>query len=358
MLKKAQIPLVILLTLAMLLRVMGTAVAQEPESARPLHARRGMRGEITAISGSALTVAVRDREISVQTNDDTQFHIIGQDGAALADFQVGDAIAGRGQRQDDGAFLATLIVRLPDGEMALGRIAAIGDAFVTLNGRDGQPITLHVTGDTLVAMRGQTFAWGGDPAGQTMLREGMRIAAFGEWGSDDEMDAHTLISARAPRPPRREMVGEINSLDDSSFTMTTLGGDEVTVLTDENTRFRHSDVDAPTLADFVAGDRVVVVGQVTDAGVLARLVAYVPADRLNGRAAIGEITAINENNIEMTTRNGRAITLITNEETQFRVGANGAAALADFAPGDRIAVTGRATDVENNFIAARVAKRG
>jgi len=251
MLKKVRIPLMILLTLAMLLGVMGTAVAQEPESARPLHARRGLRGEITAISGSALTVAVRDREISVQTNDNTQFHIIGQDEAALADFQVGDAITGRGQRQEDGAFLATHIVRLPDGEMALGRIAAVGDDFVTLNGRDDQQITLHVTDDALVAMRGQTFAWGGDPAGQTMLRQGMRIAAFGEWGSDDEMDAHTLVSAR---PPRRGMAGVINSLDESSFTMTTLGGDEVTVLTDENTRFRHPNVNAPTLADFAAGD--------------------------------------------------------------------------------------------------------
>ncbi|MFQ5436089.1 MAG: hypothetical protein ACE5FD_14550, partial [Anaerolineae bacterium] len=216
--KKVRIPLMLLLTLTMLLGAVGAAAAQE--AGRPLHARRGARGQILAIEGSGFTLAVRDREINVQTNEETLFHIIGRENATLADFAVGDAVMGRGTRQDNGVWLATAVIKLPDGEMTAGRIATMGDDFVTLNGRDDQPITLHVTADTLVAMRGQTFAWSGDPAGQTMLRQGMGIAAFGEWTGDSDFAAHTLVSARPPRPPRREMLGEIASIDGNGFTLT------------------------------------------------------------------------------------------------------------------------------------------
>jgi endonuclease YncB( thermonuclease family) len=141
--------------------------------------------------------------------------------------------------------------------------------------------------------------------------------------------------------------------------MTTLQGDTLTVLVNEETRYRMADVENPTLADFAADDEVLVVGQEDEEGTLtARLVNAVPENRPQGRPAAGEITAIDGNEISLTLLRGQDITVLTGEETIFRVGDNNEATLADFAAGDKVAVFGARNEEAGTFLASHVMKRG
>ena len=169
-------------------------------------------------------------------------------------------------------------------------------------------------------------------------------------------DAHTLATQRPQRP--RSSAGVINTIGDDSFTMTTLQGDSLTILVNNDTHYRMRSVENPTLADFAIDDEVLVIGQNGEAETLtARLVIAVPENRPPGRPAAGEINAINGGEISLTLLGGQTITVLTDEDTIFRVGGNNEATLADFSVGDMIAVYGARNEEAGTFLASHVMKR-
>jgi hypothetical protein len=173
-----------------------------------------VRGEISAIDGSTLTLELPQRSIQVITDDETRFHIVGQETAVLSDFNVGDTILARGQRQEEGTMLARLILLQPEGDVVLGRVTAVNEDSVLVNGRDQQTITINVNPDTIVAMIGQELTWDGDPAGKDALREGMLLAAFGTASSDGlSLEAHTSLPN-----DRSDHAAELASLTPSTTT--------------------------------------------------------------------------------------------------------------------------------------------
>ncbi len=356
--KKIRYSLLAALTLVMAFGLIGSAAAQGER--RPLRGRGGLRGSITAIEGSALTLDVRENSVQIITNDETRFHIIGQENADLTDFSVGDTILVRGQRQDDNIMLAALIVRQPDGDVVLGRIAAIEEDGLRLNGRNDQEITVSVTSDTLVALRQQELTWDGDPAGKEALHEGMALAAFGTAVADGtSLDAHTLVVLQPqPRPQRRGRVGTIANISSDSFTLTTPRGEELAVTVTEETRYRLPGVEDPGLVDFTDGDEVLVISQPgEESEAIARIVAAVPENRPQGRPAVGEISAINGDEISLTTLQGDTITVVTDADTIFRIGRDNEASLSDFAPGDKVAVFGTRDEAQGILTATHVMKR-
>ena len=357
--KKIRYSLLAILALVMAFGMIGSAAAQA--EGRPLRGRGGLRGSIIAIEGSALTLEVRENSAQIITNDETRFHIIGQESAGLADFSVGDTILARGQRQDDDAMLAALIVRQPDGDVVLGRIVAIEADGLRLNGRNDQEISVSVSPETLIALRRQELIWDGDPAGKDALREGMTLAAFGAAGDDGtSLDAHTLVVLRAqPQPQRRGRIGTIANISADSFTLTTPQGEELAVTVTEETRYRLPGIEDPGLEDFTDGDEALVIGQPGAEGeAIARIVAAVPENRPQGRPVAGEITAINGNEISLTTLRGEPITVSTNADTIFRIGRDNEAALSDFTAGDKVIVFGTRGKGDGTVMATHVMKRG
>ena len=354
--KKVRMSVLVILSLVMVFAIFGSAAAQGVR--RPLRNRGGLRGEISAIDGRTITLELPQRSVQVITDDATNFHIIGQEMAGLSDFSVGDTILARGQRQEDGVMLARLILMQPEGDMLVGRVTAVNEYSLVVNGRDQQEITITVNPDTIVAMIGQELTWDGDPAGSQALHEGIIVAAFGTASSDgSSLDAHTLVSQRPQRP--QGMAGVIDAIADDSFTITNLRGDTVTVLVNDETHYRMPNIEDPGPDDFAAGDEVAIVGLPGDeeGTFSARIVAAVPENRPHGRPIAGEITAINGNEISLALLRGATITVITGPDTIFRIGPDNEASLDDFASGDMIAVFGRRGEEAGTLLATHVMKR-
>ncbi len=357
MLKILKYGFMIILTLTMGFGLIDTAAAQD--ETRPLRGRRGLRGEISGINDEVLTIEVGNQSIQIVIDEETHFRIIGQTSASLDEFSVGDIIIARGHRQADDSLLATLVLLQPEGDLVLGRIAMIDEDGLLLNGRDQQAITVNVNPDTIVAMRGEEFTWAGDPAGQDMLREGLAIVAFGTASEDGLiLEAHTLISQH-PHPPRRGVAGTIEAFEEDGFVMTTLRGNELTILVTDFTHYRLPNIEEPSLDDFSVGSEVLVFGQPGAEDTLtARIVASVPEDRPRGRPLAGEINQISGDEIEMTTLRGDLMTVITDEATIFRIGQDNEATLGDFSTGDKVAVFGTRGEEDGTILASHVMKRG
>lgn len=353
--KRVRYSVLAILSLVMIFAVFGSAAAQEAQ--RPLRNRGVLRGEISAIDGSAIILELPQRSVQIITDDETYFHIIGQETAALTDFNVGDTILARGRRLEDGMMRASVILMQPEGDRVLGRVTAVDEYSLLVNGRDQQKITITVNADTIVAMIGQELTWDGNPAGSDSLHEGAIVTAFGTVGSDgSSLDAHTLVTQRPQRP--HGVAGTIDSIADDSFTITTLRDKVVTVLVNDETRYWMLNVANPSLADFTVGDEVVIAGQPGEEDTFnARIVAAVPENRPHGRPVAGEILAINGAEISLTLLRGQTITVITNPDTIFRVGRDNEAMLADYTSGDKVVVFGTRGEEEGTLLATHVMKR-
>jgi hypothetical protein len=102
--------------------------------------------------------------------------------------------------------------------------------------------------------------------------------------------------------------GRVIAIDDEGFTLDTRRG-EITLVVDENTRFRIAGVQDPGLDDLSVGDHVGVDGLRTAGGtLLARLVVLIPR-RADVGQLWGELTAKGDHWLEVTRRDG----------TRFRV---------------------------------------
>jgi Cu/Ag efflux protein CusF len=107
---------------------------------------RGTGGEITAISGSTLTIKLRDGSTgTVNTTSTTRFHKDQQD-AKLSDFKVGDTIFVRGDSTGDKTWAAQMIASAPSQAQieqrmkdAMGKTMVVGD----VKSLDPPKITIH-----------------------------------------------------------------------------------------------------------------------------------------------------------------------------------------------------------------------
>ena len=143
-----------------------------------------------------------------------------------------------------------------------------------------------------------------------------------------------------PQKPSR-LGGEVTAVGADSFTLVT-EEETVTVLVDDQTRFRFPDVEAPGLGDVVIGEKLLVIGQPTDEGdVLATLVTR-PRPRVG--EIIGEVTTVGSASLTVERQGGAAVTFTMNEETVFMVPEIAEPTLADVHEGDAVRVRARLED--------------
>ncbi len=126
-------------------------------------------GEITAISGTTITIqARRDTVKTIFTNNDTKFLQIGKDGKkkiALADLKVGNKIAAVGIAKDEDSGLAKFVVKLTSPQVRrhtfFGKVSSIsGDTLtlVHLIHSDRPAVTVKVNSETTIKIRGKEGA--------------------------------------------------------------------------------------------------------------------------------------------------------------------------------------------------------
>ena len=86
-------------------------------------------GEVTAVSGSTITVAKRDgTSVTIKVTADTTYQVGDGDSAALSDIAVGAFVIAEGTENSDGSLTAARVVSRPDGPRGHWHRVAPGDS--------------------------------------------------------------------------------------------------------------------------------------------------------------------------------------------------------------------------------------
>jgi hypothetical protein len=239
----------------------------------------------------------------------------------------------------------------PAAQGLRGEVTAVSDEGFTLHTRQGDEVTVIVNDDTRYRMPEINEPSLAD------VQEGMVAVVRGTLNEDGTFIAQGVGAASREqfrRQLRRHALrGEVTAidLDSGSLTLSTRRG-EWSIQTDENTRYRISDVDDATLADAQVGDEVLVIGkrdeEQQNAGT-ARLIAVLP-QRVTGR---GQVTAIEGNVISVDTPQGE-LTLNTTDDTRYRMADVEDPALDDVQVGDRILFAGQPAESEGDSVTAQL----
>ena len=136
--------------------------------------------EITAISGSSISLATEDGWTRTITVDDgTTYTKAGED-IALGDLAVGDTIGFRQSLEDDGTWtIDAIAVILPH---VGGEVTAIDGSTVTVTQRDDTTATINIGSDANIVVNG-------DAAELADVEVGMVLVAEGTENSDGSLDA-------------------------------------------------------------------------------------------------------------------------------------------------------------------------
>lgn len=311
--------LVGLLVVGLLLGTTSVAWAEPAAPAnRRLPRRFVLRGEVTAIEGTTLTVETHRGEVSVLTDDETRFRIPGSDEPGLDDLAKGARVLVGGLRTEEGDLLARIVARLPlppSRRRVVGQIAAADGEELTLTLRSGHEISLVTDEKTRFLVPGVPEATLAD------LNVGDTVAAQGSRSQEDEPPyAAVVVVLRDAEGHPAALRGELTAINGSTLTVKLGSGDEVRLQTDGHTRFMLRGVPDATLADLNVGD--IIGAQVTEGedGALYASAIGRGQVRLRPRRGIvrGRISAVEGDTITLSTRRGRVI-VRTDEHTRFRL---------------------------------------
>ncbi len=250
--------ILIALTSLTLLGNVSTAFAQEDNP--PQGRRGGVRGEVTAVSDTTLTVAARNgQSVTVNVTDETKILLLASDGeGGLADIQVGDWIGVRGSKSEDGSLQARLIAVLPKDLKELdkirGKVTAIeGDVIVIENRQGSQRITTNAE---------TKFRIGQEDGSLADITADNFVLALGE--KEDDSFVARVVVAVTKEQLRKQVLrvrGEVTAIDRTTFTLQTPRRGELTVLTDESTQYLTLSGEEVSFDDIEVGAKVIVAGK-------------------------------------------------------------------------------------------------
>jgi hypothetical protein len=159
----------------------------------------------------------------------------------------------------------------------------------------------------------------------------------------DGLAGQSAVNPEGRQPPgRRALRGEITGVDlaGGSFTLQSPDGAALTILVDENTRFRGI---VAGLADLEPGQLAGVVLRARDTGRPVALLVFVPEHARPGSRFAGEVTGVTAaaGEFSLETRQRGLVTFQTDENTVFRGAVSG---LDELAPGMLAVVAARPSD--------------
>ena len=221
-----------------------------------------LRGEVLAVEGNTFTVrAARGRQFQVLTDEATEFRVPGVEAPSIAGLQVGDKIAGEGVIEEGGA-RATLVVVLPEQVARLtGKVSAIKGTTLALDTPGGQ-VNVLTDAETVFRVPGVEEPTWAD------VETGDQVIATGTWEDETTFRAIGVGVRSGRRAGQRGVVrGRAIGVGTDRLVLGTLRG-PVTVLLDDETRYRVPGVDDPGPDDIEVGASVGVWGVWNEDGTL------------------------------------------------------------------------------------------
>lgn len=146
-------------------------------------------GEVTAVTASSLTLKGRgDQTKTIVLNGSTAYQL-GKTKGARSDIKVGSRVVVEGNVSGDTFTALTVHIALSS---ASGEVTAKSAGSITLKGRDGKTVVVHVSSTTQFKVRGK------DAAALADIAVGDRVEAQGTTRTDGSLDALN-VHGRAPR---------------------------------------------------------------------------------------------------------------------------------------------------------------
>jgi hypothetical protein len=347
MFKKIYIPIVAALVVALAagLLVSEPAYAKGPGLLGRLRRPRAALGQVTAVSSDQLTILKRDGgEQTYRLGDNTRF--IDRDGNDLAASDVvadGWVLVVTPRFFPGNPPMAQIVVILPadfDPETVIGAGGVVIDVDpdtgqITLRTRLGEELTFNVGSDT-------TFK--GQAASLADLVKGMWARVFGEKRDTGGPLAKVVRSS----DPIQRWGGEVTAVDEASGELTfqtRRTQEEVTVATDENTRYRGLGEAVSSLADIQPGMTVAVVAKTPQGASESVAVMILAVNRDNlpkfDRRVLGEVVSIGTDSLTVKARDGQQYTFQVSDATQFRSRGGSVQSLGDLQVGAVVLVSAK-----------------
>ncbi|RMF34831.1 MAG: hypothetical protein D6759_05400 [Chloroflexi bacterium] len=243
-----------LLFLLPLLTVATPTAAQEP--------RRGvLRGRVLAVEGTTVQVQTRREEVTLLTDEETRFRLVGRPEADLQDLKPGMGLLAQGTWEEEGRFRARRVIARPPRPLRLqGRVASIEEDAFTLETRRG---TVTVT----VGQATEFLIPGAATPGLTDLPPGAQVLVQGYREGERTVRARQVALVRDDEGRRGAIRGRLVAVEGDTLRLQ-LQWVELRFQTDEQTRLRLWGIESPSLADLTPGQVLLVQGYQDDEGVL------------------------------------------------------------------------------------------
>ncbi len=277
-----------------------------------------LKGKVTAIEDTSLTVDTRRGEVTVLTDDTTRFRIPNVEDPSLEDLNVGATVLVLGLWNEDGSILARIVGRLPERRpwgRLIGQIAAIEDTSLTLELRSGDQIDVLTDENTRFLVPGVTDATIDD------LNVGDTVAAQGPRPKDGQIPYAAAVAVlRDPEGRPAGVMGRISEIAGTTLTLELRSGEEAQLVTDENTQFFVRGVEEASIHDLKVGN--IIGAQVVereDGSLYASAIKVGnPRPKPRRGAVLGRISGIEGDTIILDTRRGEVM-VQTDEHTRFHI---------------------------------------
>ena len=339
-LKKIALSLVLA---ALLLSLGSVAWAAEPQQGRFL------RGQVTAIEGMTLTVKTPKGERQVTISDETRFRIRGVENPTIVNVNVGDYILAKGEPDSTGAFMAKVIL-VVSGQR-VGRFIAQG----TVSAIEGTTLVLDTLQGEEQVTTDEAIFWAPDVENPSLadVQVGDQVVAWGRPEEDGSLAARLVAIASAEELREHTVRGRVTAVEGQTLVITTREGEKEVVTTSE-TYFHIPNVEELGLDVIEVGCIIAALGRKDDDGTFTAQIVTVARARLRKirvrrNMVGGEVTAIEGTTLTVETRQGEK-TILTDENTRFRIPGVESPSIENIQVGDRIIALGRRNEA-GGFVA-------
>lgn len=273
---------------------------------RPQKPRR-LGGEVTAVGTDSFTLVTEEETVTVLVDDQTHFRFPGVEEPGLGDVVVGEKLLVIGQPTDEGAVLATLVIRSRPrvGEIT-GEVTTVGVASFTVERRGGAAVTFTVDEETVFLVP--------EIAEPTLadVQEGDTVRVRVQLEDETPVALRVVVVP----PTAAALLGKMVSVEGSTVQVETRLEQIIAVQTDSTTQFVIPGIDGPTLADLREGDMLRIGGEWVDTETFHAWVIQVQSQGRVGKGN-GRILSLGDAEFTLGSPHG-TVRVLVNDETRYR----------------------------------------
>ena len=235
-----------------------------------------------------------------------------------------------------------------------GEVTAVDDNSLTIENRNGESVTINITGDTQV-MIAETQSEGS----LDDIQVGSNVRVMGRPNEENgPIEARNILVL-----PAGDMAGgRVTTVEGSTITAENPKDGTVTIVANDSTQFRLGKDGEGSLADVTTDKGVMAFGEIQEDGSLTARIVFIhegpgPGGDHGPREghAGGEITSVEGTSFKIDPfRGDTEITVLTDVSTEYRTRDDGDVSFEDIQVGRQVMVKGQPVEGQENTIQAEV----